>query len=98
MTVNNKPIQKEKTQTCTNTQKWYTNIEKRKRKKKTRTVVPIKMVSVFVVHDANINGDECRGKRRQHRFEDNYDDEASISSNFSNTAACCGDTAESYYV
>jgi hypothetical protein len=99
--VNNSAIQNEKAQNGKNTQKWYINNEKRKKRNKTRTVVPIKMVSVIVVHDINNIGDKDHGTGRQYQFEDydNDDDgEASVSTNFSNTAACCGDTSETYYV
>lgn len=99
--MNNNPIQNEKAQDGKNTQKWYINNEKRKKRKKTRTAVPIKMVSVILVHDQNNIGDKDQGTGRQYQFEDYCDDddgEASISSNFSNTAACCGDTSETYYV
>jgi hypothetical protein len=98
VTVNNNPIHNEKSQVCTGAQKWFVNNDKRKKKKKTRTAIPITVVSVYAAHDISISSEQCRDTRQRKLFEDYSDDEESVSSNFSNTAACCGDTAETYNV
>jgi hypothetical protein len=96
--VSNNPIQNETTQPYPNTQKWYINNEKRnKRKKKAGVAMPIKIVTVFILRERNDIRSECRDTEQKNPFEVYNDDEASISSDFSNAAACCGDTAETHY-